>query len=133
MPFFDELPFLTCLEPEIHLYPKSAGDRWQGYQVFCEWPQCVHESLIRPEAVDGFYFTILQDSPGFDVEAKTRRSNLDPKRIYEDKLAIKRWYDTLLETNKQFPRKETQEHKDMMNRIWCTRTLHPGGEGVVLG
>jgi hypothetical protein len=99
-----------------------------------EWAQCVHESLIRPEAVDDFYFTILQDSPGFDLEVKTRRSNLDPKKIYKDKLAFKRCYDALLETNRQVLREGTQEHKDMMRIESGARGLSILAErGVILG
>jgi hypothetical protein len=129
VPFFDDVPFLTSLEPEIHLYPKTADDRWQAYQVFREWAQCVHESLIRPEAIDDFYYTILQGSPVFEIEGRTRPSKLDPEKIREHKLAFKRWYDALLETNKRVLREKTQDQKDRMNRIWCTRTLHPGGDG----
>jgi hypothetical protein len=32
VPFFDELPFLTYLKPELHLYTNIADDRWQAYQ-----------------------------------------------------------------------------------------------------
>jgi len=129
MPLSDEFPFLACLEPEIHLYRETAEDRWQGYQVFREWAQCVHESFVGPKAIDDFYYTVLQDSPYLDVEKKTRRSNFDPEKIGEDKLAFRRWYDALLETNRQALREETQEHKDMINRVWCISTLHSCGAG----
>ncbi|XTI94843.1 hypothetical protein V2W45_1257337 [Cenococcum geophilum] len=129
MPFSEKSPFLACVEPEFHLYPEMAEDRWQAFQVFREWAQCIHANVVRPNATSEFYYTVLQDSPNFLVKKESRRSRLEPGKIDREISAFNKWYDALLEGNRRVLKEERQDLRDMMNRIWCDRTLHPGGEG----
>jgi hypothetical protein len=129
MPFSEKSPFLACIEPEFHLYPEISEDRWQAFQVFREWAQCVRENVVRSDATNEFYYTVLQDSPNYILEKKLRRSRLDSVKLCKEKSAFNRWYDAILEANRRVSKENRQDLKDMMNRVWCDRTLHPGGEG----
>jgi hypothetical protein len=42
----------------------------------------------------------------------------------DTKAAFGRWYNALLETNKQVQKEESQNLKEMMNRIWYMRSIH---------
>jgi len=41
----------------------------------------------------------------------------------DTKAAFGRWYNALLETNKQVQKEESQNLKEMMNRIWYMRSI----------